>query len=152
MTTLTLNLIEKHLTVLFLAVEDDAVELGLEPLHGVLLGESVRKSHTASLATPVADVHASPAEDNVEVHPVDPNAGVVLDAQVDVLLDAEAKVSVIGKVLAPQLVLLHLQSSLQDLLSLGSPHCAVDSDLLVPPDTETPDGVAGLGEHRGLSS
>merc|ERR1719221_2167024 len=134
----TLTRIERHLTVLFLAVEDDAVKLGLEPLHGVLLGESVRKSHTASLAAPVADVDA--------------NAGVVLDAQVDVLLDAEAKVSVVGKVLAPQLVLLHLQSSLQDLLSLGSPHCAVDSDLLVPPDTETPDGVAGLGEHGGLSS
>ena len=76
----------------------------------------------------------------------------LLDAQVDVLLDAEAKVSVLREVLAPQLVLLHLQAPLQDLLSLGSPHCAVDSDLLVPPDTEAPDGVASLGEDRGLSS
>ena len=117
MTTLTLT--EKQFTVLFFAVEDDAVELGLEPLHGVLLGEPVRKAHTASLATPVTDVHPSSAEDNVEVHPVDTNAGVVLDAQVDVLLDAEAKVSVVREVLAPQLVLLHLQASLQDLLSLN---------------------------------
>ena len=64
-------------TVLLFAVEDDAVKLGLEPLHGVLLGQSVRKSHTASLATPVTDVHASAAEDNVEVHAVDTNTGVV---------------------------------------------------------------------------
>ena len=64
-------------TVLLFAVEDDAVELGLEPLHGVLLGQSVRKSHTASLATPVTNIHAGSAEDNVEVHAVDTNAGVV---------------------------------------------------------------------------
>ena len=44
----------------------------------------------------------------------------LLDAQVDVLLDAEAKVSVLREVLASQLVLLHLQTSLQDLLSLNN--------------------------------
>ena len=33
--------------------------------------------NTASLAAPVADVHAGPAEDNVEVHTVDTNAGIV---------------------------------------------------------------------------
>ena len=132
----------------------------------------------------------------------------LLDAQVDVLLDAEAEVSVLWEVLSPQLVLLHLQSSLQDLLGLnntrvscgkrkgmflrhriikvyisvfgnfesllscerwlwasfknnkkvgiishlGSPHSAVHSDLLVPPDTETTNSVAGLGEHGSLSS
>merc|ERR1712045_188179 len=70
----------------------------------------------------MTDVHASTAEDNVEVHAVDTNAGIVLDAQVDVLLDAEAEVAVVREVLPPQLVLLHLQAPLQDLLSLGSPH------------------------------
>ena len=67
---------------LLFAVEDDAVKLGLEPLHGVLLGQSVRKSHTASLATPVTDVHASAAEDNVEVHAVDTDAGVVPEKEI----------------------------------------------------------------------
>ena len=62
---------------LLFAVEDDAVKLGLEPLHGVLLGQPVRESHPASLATPMTDVHASTAEDNVEVHAVDTNAGVI---------------------------------------------------------------------------
>ena len=62
---------------LLFAVEDDAVKLGLEPLHGVLLGQPVGEPHTASLAAPVADVHAGPAEDNVEVHTVDTNAGIV---------------------------------------------------------------------------
>ena len=42
----------------------------------------------------------------------------LLDAQVNVLLDAEAKVAVVGEVLLPQLVLLHLEAPLQDLLGL----------------------------------
>ena len=41
-----------------------------------------------------------------------------LYAQVDMLLDAEAEVAVVGEVLLPQLVLLHLEATLEDLLSL----------------------------------
>ena len=47
-----------------------------------------------------------------------PEGGHLLDAQVDVLLDAEPKVAVLGEVAPLQLVLLHLQTTLQDLLSL----------------------------------
>ena len=35
---------------------------------------------------------------------------------------------------------------------LGTPDGAVDGDLLVPPDTERSDRVAGFGEHWGLPS
>ena len=35
---------------------------------------------------------------------------------------------------------------------LGAPDSAVDGDLLIPPDTERSDGVAGLGEDWGLTS
>lgn len=48
---------------------------------------------------------------HVEVQSVDPDAGVVLDAQIDVLLDAEAEVSRVGEVVLPQLVLAHLKES-----------------------------------------
>lgn len=43
---------------------------------------------------------------------VDAGGGVVLDAQVDVLVDAEAKVARVGEVAADELVLLHLQARL----------------------------------------
>lgn len=46
---------------------------------------------------------------HVEVQSVDTDAGVVLDAQINVLLDAEAKVSGIGEVVLSQLVLTHLK-------------------------------------------
>ena len=42
----------------------------------------------------------------------------LLDSQVNVLLDTEAEVAVVGEVLLPQLVLLHLEAPLQDLLGL----------------------------------
>merc|ERR1740116_596627 len=137
--------------LLGLAGEDDTVVLGLEPLHGILLGQTVGKSNLANLSSPVSNVHAWPAEDNKEVHAVDTNAWVVLDTQVNVLLDAKAKVAVVGEVLLPQLILLHLEAPLQDLLSLGAPDGAVDGDLFIPPDSKATDGVAGLREHRGLT-
>eukprot|EP00955_Chlamydomonas_euryale_P119146 366575-Chlamydomonas_euryale.AAC.4 len=43
---------------------------------------------------------------------VDAGRRVVLDAQVDVLLDAEAKVARVGEVLPDQLKLLHLEAGL----------------------------------------
>ena len=46
---------------LFLAIKDNAVKLCVEPLHGVLFGQSVRE--------------ASTAENKVEVHPVNTNNG-----------------------------------------------------------------------------
>ena len=42
----------------------------------------------------------------------------LLDSQVNVLLDAEAEVAIVGEVLLPQLVLLHLEAPFQDFLGL----------------------------------
>ena len=67
---------------LLFAVEDDAVKLGLEPLHGVLLGQSVGEPHTASLAAPVADIHAGSAHHHVKVHAIDTDAGVVPEKKI----------------------------------------------------------------------
>ncbi len=94
---------------LLFGVEDDSVVLLLEPLHGVLLDELLRESDDAGLAPAVGDVGAGAAEHHVEVHAVDADRRVVLDAQVDVLLDAEPEVAVVGEVLAAQLVLADLK-------------------------------------------
>ena len=67
-------------------------------------------------------------------------------------LNTKAKVSGITEVVLPQLVLSDLQSPLQDLLSLGSPDSAVDSDLFITTDAERSDSVASFGENRLLTS
>lgn len=82
--------------------------------------------------------------DAVKVHAVDTNARIILDAQVNVLADAEAKVARLGEIAALQLVLLDLEATLENLLGLGTTHGDVHSDLLVTADTERTDGVAGL--------
>lgn len=60
------------------------------------------------------------------------------------LRDTETEVAGLGEVALPQLVLLDLEATLQNLLGLGATDGDVDGDLLVTADTECADGVAGL--------
>ena len=80
----------------------------------------------------------------VEVHAVNTDRRVVLDAEIDVLGDTETEVASLGEVALAQLVLLDLEATLENLLCLGAADGDVDSDLLVTADTECADGVAGL--------
>jgi hypothetical protein len=73
-----------------------------------------------------------------------PDARVVLDAQVDVLADAESEVARLAEVALAELVFLDLEAALEDLLGLGAADRDVDSNLLVPPDAKGADSVAGL--------
>jgi hypothetical protein len=84
------------------------------------------------------------AHDTVEVHAVDTDRRVVLDTEINVLRDTEPKVASLGEVALAELVLLDLETTLENFLSLGTTDGDVDSDLLVTTDTESADGVAGL--------
>merc|ERR1711997_776305 len=139
------------LTVLLLGVENDTVIFGLEPLHGVVLDQAVGEADGSGAPLLVADVHAGAAQHDVKVHAVNTNVGVVFDAQVDVFLDTEAKVTVVGKVFAAKLELAHLKSAFKDFFGLGPPDSAVNGNLLVPPDSEGSDGVPGLGVDWSLT-
>ena len=117
-------------------------DLGLAAaaLGDVLTGTSpIQISLPVSLEPVVSHSHAA-----VEVHAVDTNARIVLDTQVNVLGDTEAEVTGLGEVALLQFVLLDLEATLEDLLSLGTTDGNVDGDLFVTTDTEGTDGVAGL--------
>ena len=131
--------------------QDDAVELGLEPVDGVVLGETVVGTDAANGALSAGNAVPGTAEDNEKVHAVDADGGIVLDAQVDVFLDAEAEVAGGRKVLLLELVLLDLEALLEDLLGLGAADGAVDGNFFVATDGEGADGVAGLGVDGGLA-
>lgn len=83
------------------------------------------------------------AEDNKEVHAIDTNAWIVSDAQIDVLIDAEAEVAGLREVLSLQLVFLDLQALLEDLLGLFAANGGKARDLLVSSNTERSNGVSG---------
>jgi hypothetical protein len=57
-----------------------------------------------------------------------PNARVVLDTQVDVLADTETEVARLAEVALAELVLLDLEATLENLLSLGTADCDVNGD------------------------
>lgn len=123
---------------------DDGIEALLEPLDGVIASDAVGSADTALGAAAANDTLTRAGHAAVEVHAVDTDTGVVLDAEIDVLADTEAEVAGLAEVALAQLVLLDLEATLEDLLGLGATDGDVDSDLFVTADTEGTDGVAGL--------
>lgn len=49
------------------------------------------------------------AKNNIEIHAIDANTGVVFDSKINVFLDAEAEVAGVAEVVFPQLVLTNLR-------------------------------------------
>ena len=97
--------------------------------------------------------HAVPgaAHDDVKVHAKDTDCGVVSRTKIDVFLDPETKVARLGKIAPAELVLLHLEASLEDFLSFRPTDCDVHGDLLVATNTELANCVAGLGRDGCLT-
>ena len=67
------------------------------------------------------------------------------------LRDTETEVTGLGEITLAQLVLLDLQSTLENLLGLGSTDGDVHGNLLVTTDTESSHGVASLRVDGGLT-
>jgi hypothetical protein len=141
----------------------DTLESALVPLDCLLLGDAMTGTNLGLAATTLGDTLARSgpvfslvqipvpqltsieySHAAVEVHSVDTNRRVVLDAEIDVFADAEAEVACLGEVALPQLVFLDLEATLQNFLCFWSPNCDVNSNLLVTTDTEGSDSVAGL--------
>ena len=131
--------------------ENNTVELGLEPVDGLVLCDAVVGAELAGGMATTGDAASGALKDNEEVHTVDTNGGVVLDTKIDVLLDTETKVTGGREVLGEEFVLLNLQASLEDLLGLGATDSAVNGNLFVTADGERTDGITSLGEDGSLT-
>lgn len=78
----------------------------------------MRSTDLALHAAAASDTLTGAGHAAVEVHAVDTDGGVVLDTKIDVLADTEAEVAGLGEVALAQLVLLDLEATLKNLLSL----------------------------------
>ena len=125
-------------------LSDNAIEALLEPLDGLVAADAVAGTDSALAAAAAGDALTRAGHAAVEVHAVDTDRRIVLDAQIDVLGDTETEVASLAEVALAKLVLLDLEATLEDLLGLGATDGDVDGDLLVTADTEGTDGVAGL--------
>lgn len=85
----------------------------MEPLHGILLGESVSETNYSNFPSPVSYIESGPTKYYVEVKTIDSDGGVVLDTQVNVFLDSKAKVARVRKVLTTKFVFPDLSTSHQ---------------------------------------
>lgn len=124
--------------------EDDTLVLLLEPLLGIVLLDLVVESDAGLGSSALGDALSGAVEDDVEVHTVDTDGGIVLKTKIDVLVNTEAKVSGGAEVVVKQLKLLDAETLLDELEGLGTTDGGVDGDLLVTADTELSDGVASF--------
>ena len=99
-------------------LSDNAVESLLEPLDGLLALDAVAVADAALHPAAVSDAVAGAGHAAEEIHAVDTDGGVVLDAKIDVLADTEAEVAGLAEVALAELVLLDLEATLNDLLGL----------------------------------
>jgi hypothetical protein len=132
-------------------LSDNTIEARLEPLDGLLALDAVRGTDLGLCSAAAGDALTRSGHAAVEVHAVDTDGGVVLDTEIDVLADTEAEVASFGEVALAELVLLDLETTLENLLSLGASDGDVDSNLFVTSDTESSDGVTGLAVDGGLT-
>ena len=124
--------------------QDDTIEPLLEPSNGILLLYSVLETDTGLLGPPPSHTPSRPPHHDVKIHTKDTDTGVIPSTEIDMFLDTESKISSFGEVPLSKFVLLDLEATLQDFLSLGATDRNMDGDLFVTADTERPDGVSGF--------
>ena len=103
----------------FNRLSDDTIEARLEPLDGLITLDAVRGTDLGLCSATAGDTLTRSGHAAVEVHAVDTDGGVVLDTEIDVLADTETEVAGLGEVALAELVLLDLEATLENLLSLG---------------------------------
>lgn len=122
-------------------------ELGLEPLDGVLLAKLVLVANASLLVLLARRAESRATKNDEEIHTVDTGGRIILQTQVDVLVDAEAKVACLTEVLVLQLVFLDLKTLVEDLFGLGTADSDVGRDLLISADTEGTHGQTSCGQQ-----
>jgi hypothetical protein len=100
-------------------LSDDSVEALLEPLHGLLALDAVLRANTALHAPASGNTLARSGHAAVKVHTVDTDRRVVLDTEINVLANTEAKVASLAEVTAAKFVFLDLEATLENFLGLS---------------------------------
>lgn len=80
----------------------------LEPLHWFLLSDQMFKANTALFPFSFSNIETRPSQHHIEIHTINPNAGVVFDSKINVLLDSKTKVPSAREVFLCQLVFTNL--------------------------------------------
>lgn len=124
----------------------------LEPLNSLLALDLVGSTNLGLSATALGNTLSWAGHASIEIHSVNSDRWVVLDTEIDVLRDTEPEVASLGEVALAKLVLLDLETTLENLLCLWAADGDVNRDLFVTTNTEGSDGVAGLAYREDCVS
>lgn len=127
---------------------DDGWKVG--PVDGIVVGDLVLGTNLSAAALALGNTEPGALEDNVEVDTVDTGGHVVLETEINVLVDTEAEVASVGEVLAAELIGVHLEATLEEVLGTVATDGAVAGDLLTTTDGEGTHGELGAGLNGGL--
>merc|ERR1719198_502938 len=133
-----------------LLVGDEALVSLFKPFDGVILCDLVALSDAGLPRLALAHPSTGAGKHDVEVHAINASGGIVLNAEVNVFVDAEPEAACVAEVGLLQLILFDLQPSLDDLQRFGPAHGDVGGDLLVTTDGETSHRVSCLRCHGFL--
>lgn len=127
---------------------DCSLELLLDPVASLVLGDLVVVSDAVLAVLPLGDTSSFTGQYNVKVHSVNTDTWVVLDSHVDMLVNSESEVTRVAKVLGQDLVVLAAKSKVDELHGTFTADSHVARDVLVTTDRKGTDSVASLGEYR----
>jgi hypothetical protein len=85
----------------------------LKPLHCFISCYSMWSSHASPLAFPVFYIVARSPQNNVEIHPIDSNARVILDAKVYMLCYSKTKIACLRECISPKFIFSNLKAACQ---------------------------------------
>ena len=111
----------------------------------------MRETNASLADLPSGNPRSGSGKADEEVHTVNTGRRVVLDSEIDVLVNTETKVASLAEVLLKQLVLLDLETTLENLEGLLSTNGNVDRNFLVTTDSERSERVSGLRVNGLLS-
>ena len=134
-----------------LALEEGTLELLPVPFLGLLLRDAVLRADSGLAVLAAGNAVAGTLEDDIDVHTMDTNIPVVLEAKIDVLFDTETEVAGAGEATLVNFVIVDLESLVEDLEGLRAADGHVGGDLVVTADAELGDGTMGAGKHGLLT-
>ena len=98
------------------SLEQDAVVFLLEPFLWIGFRDFVTESNLRLLSATVSNIESRSSKNNIEIHTVNTNAGIVFDSEIDMFGNSKPEVSSGWEVSLSKLVFFHFQSLLKDLL------------------------------------
>jgi hypothetical protein len=127
-------------------------ELGDEPLLSIFSSDSLLKTNVIAATLALRNTETRARENDVEIHTIDTDGGIVFETEIDVFVDTEAEVTTGREALIGEFEFLDGETLLEDFFGLITSDSDVGSDLFVTTNGESTNSETSSGKDGGLLS